>query len=197
MSRAAQELERQLKEMRSRGAKERAEKQGRAAGHQEASVENPEDGKSLNDDTTSDIYVDDLKDEDKQVEAPGGNDAAGAGNSEEGTNTTMAKKKSGGKKKAAKAPKAPKAVKAPKTPKAPKAPKVPKEARAAEGEVGERKRRVKEIVGAIIGCEVAGNHGLVLQFETGHVSLAPTANRDVNRDIAVKGLKALIAQAGK
>ncbi len=175
MSRSALELERLVKEMQ---AKERSKRKAKP----EADVENEvSDKKDLN-------HVGDSAGVETSLsrqEEPGGNSAAEAdGNAEERQTTTMAKKKSGAAKpkaeKKAKAPKAPKAAKAPKEPKAPKA-------------AGERKPRGRaEISGRIVGVQPSGLHALSLEFESGKMSLAPTANRDVNRDLAVKAIKELL-----
>ncbi len=178
MSRMALELERQVKEMRAKAGKDASGSKGRKANNQEAVVNNGEGaGKELTGDKGS-INTDvDLSQQ--QGKAPGSNDAAGAGNSEEGTQTNMAKKAvGGGKKKAAKAAKAPKA---------------PKAAKAAKGPKGERKPREKKVAsGKLKKIEASGTTYLTLEFEEGSITLTPTGNREQNRDIAVKALRALL-----
>lgn len=175
MSRAALELERAVKEMRAKAAKEQGAK-GRKA-NKEAEV--TDNGNQLTSDSSSGMTDTDLSQQ--QGDATGGNDAAGAGNSEEGKKTTMAKgKKSGGAKKSA-APKAAKPAKAAKAAKGPKAPK------------GERKPREKKLAsGKLKKVEPTGTTYLRLEFEEGSIMLTPTGNREQNRDIAVKALRALL-----
>jgi hypothetical protein len=178
MSRMALELERQVKEMRSRAGKDAQGSKGRKANNQEAVVNNGEGKeKELTGDTGSVMTDVDLSQQ--QGKATGSNDAAGAGNSEEGKQQTMSKKAAGGgKKKAAKAAKAPKA---------------PKAAKAAKGPKGERKPREKKVAsGKLKKIEASGTTYLTLEFEEGSITLTPTGNREQNRDIAVKALRALL-----
>jgi hypothetical protein len=175
------ELEQYLRDMRAKSAKENKGKQGRKADNQEAGVENREgEGNQLTGDTGSVNTDVDLSQQ--QGKAAESNDAVGAGNSEEGTETTMSKKAVGGsKKKETKAAKGPKPAKAEKAPKAPKAPK------------GERKPREKKLAsGKLKKVEATGNTYITLEFEEGKIVLTPTGNREANRDLAVKALRALL-----
>jgi hypothetical protein len=179
VSRLALDLERRVKEMKAEAAKkDRGGTKGRKA-NKEAGVadENGEsNGNQLTGDTASGMTDVDLSQQ--QGEATGSNDAAGAGNSEEGTKQTMAKKTNGAKKvKAAKAPKAPKAAKAAKSA-APKSERKPREKKVASG-------KLKKV-------ESTGNTYLTLEFEEGKIVLTPTGNREQNRDIAVKALRSLL-----
>lgn len=177
MSRMNMELEQYLRDMRAKSAKENKGKQGRKADHQEAGVENREgEGNQLTGDTGSGNTDVDLSQQ--QGKAAESNDAVGAGNSEEGTQTAMAKKAVGGKKKETKAAKGPKPAKAEKAPKAPK---------------GERKPREKKLAsGKLKKVEATGNTYITLEFEEGKIVLTPTGNREANRDLAVKALRALL-----
>lgn len=171
----ALELERQVKEMRSKAAKETSGGKGRKANNQEARVANGEGKENQLTGDQGSVNTDvDLSQQ--QGKATGSNDAAGAVNSEEGTQTTMSKKAAGGGKK-----KAAKAAKAPKAPKAAKAPK------------GERKPREKKVAsGKLKKIEASGTTYLTLEFEEGTITLTPTGNREQNRDIAVKALRSLL-----
>lgn len=181
MSRMAQELERQVKEMRSKSGKNATGNKDRKPNIKETEVDNGEGKeKELTGDTGSVMTDVDLTQQ--QDTAAGSNDAAGAGNSEEGTQTNMAKKAAGGgKKKTEKVAKAAKPAKAPKAPKAAKAPK------------GERKPREKKVAsGKLKKIEASGTTYLTLEFEEGSITLTPTGNREQNRDIAVKALRGLL-----
>jgi hypothetical protein len=175
----ALELERQIKEMRSKTGRETTGGRGRKANNQEAGVNNGEGKENqLTGDKGSVMTDVDLTQQ--QGTATGSNDAAGAGgNAEEGTQTNMAKKAAGGgKKKAAKAAKGPKPAKA---------------AKPAKGPKGERKPREKKVAsGKLKKIEASGTTYLTLEFEEGSITLTPTGNREQNRDIAVKALRGLL-----
>ena len=168
MSRMALELERQVKEMRARAAKEqpRAQRQTKEAdvsGEFFNQTDGPEE-KDLTGNNNSGKTDTNLS---QQGEATGGNDAAGANGKAEGKSTVkMAKKNTTGGKKAAKTAKAPK---------------------------GERKPREKKVAaGKLKKIEASGTTYLTLEFEEGTITLTPTGNREQNRDIAVKALRALL-----
>ena len=183
MSRLALEVERQVREIKSKAAKERRGK-GQTA-NKEANVvagdgffnqDEGGDGKELTGDSNSGM-TDTTNLSQQEGAATGGNDAAGAKGKAEGKKTdTMAKKSTGGKK-AAKADKK-KAVKP-----AAKAAKTP----------GERKPREKKVAsGKLKKIEASGTTYLTLEFEEGSITLTPTGNREQNRDIAVKALRGLL-----
>lgn len=182
MSRAALEVERAVKEMRAKAAKEGRGDKGRKANKEaevaESGNETPGQGNQLTGDSNSDMTVDtDLSGQEDGT--AGSNDAAEPNGkpTKEGKSPVAKKKNGNGTKKAAKAPKAPKA---PKTPKAPKA-------------AGERKPREKKLAsGRLKKVEATGNTYLTLEFEEGKIVLTPTGNREQNRDIAVKALRALL-----
>lgn len=179
MSRMALELEKQVKEMRAKSAKERP-RSGRKA--KEADVNGDE---FFNQDEGPDNEKDQLTDDSnsgktddtnlsQQGQAAGGNTAAGANGKAEGKSKPAMAKKSATKK-AAKGPKAPKAA---------------KPAKAAKGE---RKPREKKVAsGKLKKIEASGTTYLKLEFEEGAIVLTPTGNREQNRDIAVKALRALL-----
>jgi hypothetical protein len=182
MSRAALELERAVKEMRAKSAKERAgAKPARTQAERplrEAEVHEAENTSEnqLTGDTES--VKTDHTNLSQQEEAAGGNDAAGENGNAEGKKTPNMAKKNGngnGAAKKAKAPKAPKAAKAPKAPK------------------GERKPREKKVAsGKLKKIEASGTTYLTLEFEEGTITLTPTGNREQNRDVAVKALRGLL-----
>jgi hypothetical protein len=61
-----------------------------------------------------------------------------------------------------------------------------------EAPVAKVPREKKLASGKIQRIEAAGNTYIVLEFEEGTITLAPTDNRVQNRKIAVKALKALL-----
>ena len=171
MSRAALELEKAVQEMR---AKERRGRRQQTS-VKEASVEQKAEGNrnQLTGDNKSSMT--DTTDLSRQEGALGGNEATGA------TEPTAEGKPTVAKKNAAK-----KAPKAPKTPKAAKAPK-------PAGEKKERKPRSKVVAsGALQKVEATGTTYITLEFEEGKIVLTPTGNREQNRDIAAKALRALL-----
>jgi DNA-binding protein YbaB len=179
MSRLALELERAVKEMRAKSAKERA---GAKASKTQAKrpfkeVKVEESGNSNGNQLTSDmesVKTDDANLSQQEV-AAGSNDAAGDNENAEGKKKpTMAKKTSNGAAKKAKAPKA-----------AAKAPKAPSK--------GQRKPREKKLAsGKLKKIEASGTTYLTLEFEEGTITLTPTGNREQNRDVAVKALRGLL-----
>lgn len=173
MSRAALEVERQVKAMKAESAR------SRKAPKPTQGARTVQDVGSDKKDLTSDT-VHDMTDLSSATEAgtaaESGNNVAEGAVSEGKEDKTVEKKKGGGKKKAAKAAKAPKAAKTAKTAKAP----------------AERKSRVKVVSGALKKIEAMGGTYLKLEFEEGHIVLTPTSNREANRDLAVKSLRALL-----
>jgi hypothetical protein len=126
----------------------------------------------LTDDSNSGM-TDDTNLSGQEGGATAGNDASEAdGNKKPERKPPVAKKKNGnGAAKKAKAPKAARAAKAP----------------------GERKARVKTLAsGKLKKVEASGTTYLRLEFEEGSIMLTPTGNREANRDIAVKALRALL-----
>lgn len=76
-------------------------------------------------------------------------------------------------------------------------PKAPKKARKtaakkAAAPAGKRQRRSKVISGALKSVSASGKTYLELVFEEGTMLLTPSSNREANRDIAVKAIRALL-----
>lgn len=171
MSRAALELEKKIKEMQAKAAAKRSVPKAEEAPVNEDEFfnqqEGPDDENQLTGDDSSGKTDTNLS---QQGEAPAGNKAAGAnGKAAEGkSKTTMAKKST---KKAKAEKKAPKAAKP----------------------AGERKPRAKKVVsGKLKKVEASGTTYLTLEFEEGSITLTPTGNREQNRDVAVRALRALL-----
>lgn len=173
MSRVAQETERLVREMRAAEARQR--RRGAAHNQKEAQVangEHDEDGQDLG--PAEEIWTGD--------EDPGSQSATEVAETpkQKKERTAVAKKKTA---KATKTAKAPAAAKG--GAKAAKAP------RAAKG--GARGPREKKVAkGAITAVVTMGGTYLALEFEEGKIVLTPTSNREQNRDLAVKALKALL-----
>ena len=55
-----------------------------------------------------------------------------------------------------------------------------------------RRSRTKVVSGALVRIQAQGTTYLALEFEEGKIVLTPTSNREPNRDLAVKALKALL-----
>jgi hypothetical protein len=55
-----------------------------------------------------------------------------------------------------------------------------------------KKREKKLAAGKLQKVEAVGNTYLRLEFEEGTITLTPTGNREQNRNIAAKALKALL-----
>jgi hypothetical protein len=58
--------------------------------------------------------------------------------------------------------------------------------------VGKKLRAKKLASGKLQSIEATGNTYLRLEFEEGTITLTPTGNREQNRNIAAKALKALL-----
>lgn len=58
--------------------------------------------------------------------------------------------------------------------------------------VAKKAREKKLASGKIYRIEAVGNTYLRLEFEEGAITLTPTGNRELNRNIATKALKALL-----
>ncbi len=175
MSRLALELERQVNEMR---AAERRKPGRKATKEGRVQETDSNDGNQLTGDEGSVMTDTNLSQHQEGAqEALVGNEADGAnGNMAKGRKPTVAKKKASGAKKV-------KPAKAAKAPKAAKAAKV----------AGERKPREKKVAsGKLKKIEASGTTYLTLEFEEGSITLTPTGNREQNRDIAVKALRALL-----
>jgi hypothetical protein len=176
VSRMALELERQVKEMRAKAAKEQPSDKGRKANKESkvADLGNETSGPENQLTGDSNSGMTDSTNLSGQEDGTGGNDAAEADAKQKERKPTVAKKNGNG------------AAKKAKTPKAPKAPKAAKPA-------GERKPREKKVAsGKLKKVEASGTTYLTLEFEEGTITLTPTGNREQNRDIAVKALRALL-----
>lgn len=168
MSRAAQAVEKAVREMREAAAKERRKAQREV--------------QTVADDDQEIDPASELEDLGEFMDAPEDGEGpetpvAPTGKSKRKTaGDTMAKKKTGARKGAAKA-----ATTKAKTAKAP---------RAAKGERRPREKKVAS--GAIKNVVAMGGTYLALEFDEGKIVLSPTSNREQNRDIAVKALKAAL-----
>lgn len=173
MSRAALEVERQVKAMKAEAAKGR--KAPNTATRGDKTVNDSANKENQLTENTSHDMTDGTNLSDRAGSAEGGNIASSAADTANGRDTNVAKKNGNG----GAAKKAKGAKKAAKTPRAAKA-------------AGERKSRVKTVSGELKKVEPMGGTYLKLEFEEGHIVLTPTSNREANRDIAVKALRSAI-----
>jgi hypothetical protein len=179
MSRLAQSVQKAAEEMRAEAKKanrKALKKEATRVGYDEEQDGHHFDGPTdveLHEDDNSDNNDSELPEPPEQLEPTGSNDApAGADNKGETKRKTVAKKKAA----AAKSPKAAK----------------PKAAKAAKPK-GARKPREKKVAsGKIKSISATGTTYITLEFEEGKIVLSPTSNREQNRDIATKALKALL-----
>jgi hypothetical protein len=172
MSQMAQRVEKAARELRAKAS--------RRPRTQEAAVADQDNDNGIEGVPEEEIYPGEVPGEDSAV--------AEAGPQKEQTNG-MAKKQTAakdGRKGAAKNGAAKGGAR-----KAAAAPRAAKGA-AKGGEKKERKSRVKVVSGALLSIKPQGTTYLALEFEEGKIVLTPTSNREPNRDLALKVLKALL-----
>jgi hypothetical protein len=177
MSQMAQRVEKAARELRAKAS--------RRPRTQEAAVADQDNDNGIEGVPEEEIYPGEVPGEDSA--------AAEAGPQKEQTNG-MAKKQTaakGGRKGAAKNGAAKGGAAKGGARKAAAAPRAAKGA-AKGGEKKERKSRIKTVSGALLSIKPQGTTYLALEFEEGKIVLTPTSNREPNRDLALKALKALL-----